>query len=203
MFNYIFNKYKLPLELRIIIFDNLERKDLFNLYKNLNVSIEIQCLFNKQILDEWIKKKINIEREYECTYTKINSLCFNCTDEYSKLLLLSLIDKYNQYKIELANINTFFDVREIFFKRLRHGKYSFINKYYECVKLFNTNSEIIVKRKKNRINSLYYYLESNQNLVNKYNHSKKELIEILTNHGIRYYKSWNKTRLVNAYYQNV
>ena len=202
MFDCIFRKYNIPLEISIIIFSNLEKKDLLNLYKKFNVCIELHCIFNQYILDTWINKKKDIENKKVCLINQINYLKQR-NDVYSKIRLLLLIENYKECNVENRDINIFFQVREKFFNRIKKGKNSYIYRYYECKKLFNANSELITKRKILRIQSIYNYLEKNLRLINIYNSSKKSLIELLSSNGVNYYKSWNKSRLIKAYYQNV
>lgn len=209
IFEIIFNKYNIPLELVIIIFNNLEKKDLFNFYKNFTVSIEIQCIFNKKIIEQLNYDKVTLQNKINLTKTKINSLCFSCKSQESRELLLILITEYNTYEqINEQKINRFFSIRDRFYKKMMGAGRapSFILKYYECVNDFN-HSEIIKQRRERYIKCKFnpefpYYIKHNPTITVSYDRcKKKDLFGILDTNQIKYYKSWNKTRLVNAYYK--
>ena len=199
IFRYIFDKYRIPLELRIIIFYNLTRYDLFHFFKNVNLCLEIDCVFNAETVNKVKQLQDELGYEQEMVKTQIQSICpSNCKDKESQDLLLTLIQKYNEYEIMDSSYKTFFDTRVKFYTQLAHNSY--ISKYYECVDGFN-KSDLVRNRKFKRIDRKLRTKE--QILISSSGYFKKDLIKILETNNVPYYNSWNKKRMVNAYYQNV
>lgn len=202
IFELLFTKYNIPLELIIIIFEYIDKKDLFNFYKNFTNALEIHCIFNKELFDKWNKDYVKLQNKINITKKKINNLCFNCKNNESQELLLNYIKKYNtQETILQQKYITFFNTRTKFLTKMSNN--SFILKYYECVQNFN-RSEIIKRRRETYIKHKFSNnIKQKPTIWVSYDKcQKKNLIKILDENNIEYNKSWNKSRLVNAYYKN-
>jgi len=200
IFDNIFNKHHIPVELRIIIFGYLKIHDISHYFGNFNICVELDCLFNKKTLDQHHKLDRFLKDKLSLIKTQINSLCFNCTNQEDETLLISLTRQYTKYLNQDLINKQFFDKRVKFYTHLKNGSY--ISKYYECVNGFSS-SEIIKKRRNRRIASMCKRLEYNWAPRHFYDFSKKYLQKILETNNVKYYKSWTKKRLINAYYQNV
>ena len=202
IFDNIFNKYKIPLELRIMIFEYLNTRDI-RYFGNLNICVELDCLFNKKTLDKHYERELILNDKVNLVKTQINSLCFTCTTSEEETLLISLTRKYNTYRTQELINKQFSDTREKFYTKLNKsennpkyyrgqtrvpGYTRGISKYYECVKCFDNSEQIITDRNRH-IRCMYLKLEYNKKPIKMYRYLKKDLQKILENNNVKYYKS--------------